>query len=120
MAFTQAPCCRDKHAVVSKQTWIFLPKDDDDDDDGDLQQKLCDLKMAVGAGVMKRNEAAAEARFRIRRQIQAGLFLSQRCVSPFVLGVNVGPVLEEELNDADSVVAGSQVERRGLEEKRAG
>lgn len=41
-------------------------------------------------------------------------------VSPFVLGVDVGPVLEQQLNDADSVVAGSQVERRGLQEKRAG
>lgn len=35
-------------------------------------------------------------------------------VSPFILGVNVSSVLEEELHDADPVVAGSQVERRGL------
>lgn len=32
-------------------------------------------------------------------------------VSPLVLGVNVGSMLKEELNNADSVVAGSQVER---------
>lgn len=40
-------------------------------------------------------------------------------VPPFVFGVNVGSVLEEELNDADPVVAGGQVEGRGLEERRA-
>lgn len=85
-----------------------------------LEQKLCDLKVAVGTSVVKRNKAAAESKIRMKRQIQAGVFLSQRCVSPFVLGVNVSPMLEEELNDADSVVAGSQVERRGLEEKRVG
>lgn len=34
--------------------------------------------------------------------------------SPFVLGMDVGTVLEEELNDADPVVAGSQVEGRRL------
>lgn len=85
-----------------------------------FEQKLCDLKVAVGTSVMERNEAAAESEIRITGQIQEPGFLCRRCVSPFVLGVDISPVLEEQLNDADSVVARSQVQRRGLEERRGG
>lgn len=85
-----------------------------------FEQKLCDFKVAVGTSVMERNEATVESQIRIKGQIQVQGFSSRRCVSPFVLGVNISPVLEEQLNDADSVVAGSQVEWRGLEEKRVG
>lgn len=42
------------------------------------------------------------------------LSFSSNRYSPLVLGVDVGTVLEEELDDADPVVACSQVEGRGL------
>lgn len=85
-----------------------------------FEQKLCDFKVAVGTSVMERNKAAAESEVTSQGQIQAQVFLSCWHVSPFVLGVDISPVLEEQLDDADSVVPGSQVERRGLEEKRVG
>lgn len=34
--------------------------------------------------------------------------------SPFVLGVHVGSVLQQELDDGQPVVAGREVQRRGL------
>ena len=39
---------------------------------------------------------------------------------PFVLGVDVGAVLQQELDDADAVVAGRQVQRSGLGREGAG
>lgn len=53
-----------------------------------------------------------------RGHLLIGLCL-QCDLSPLVLGVNVSSVLEEELNDADAVVAGGQVKGRGLEERKA-
>lgn len=41
-----------------------------------FEQKLCDLKVAVGTSVMERNEAAAEPEIRSKGQIQAPVFLS--------------------------------------------
>lgn len=43
-----------------------------------------------------------------------GLNLEKKSVSPFVLGVNISSVLEKELDNADPVVAGGQVEGRRL------
>lgn len=85
-----------------------------------FEQKLGDLKVSVGAGVVKRNQTAAEETLELEtlRLRDRQDFSGRGSVSPFVLGVNVGSVLEEQLNDADSVVSGSQVQRRGLLKRR--
>ena len=55
-----------------------------------LDEELCHLIVAVGAGIVEGHQAA------------------------LVLGVHVGRLREEELDDADPVVAGSKVERGGV------
>lgn len=69
---------------------------------------------------MKRHQAAAGQDTHDDRKLGTlVLSTSFESHSPFVLGVDIGAVLKEELNDADPVVACSQVEGRGLQERTA-
>lgn len=90
-------------------------------------EQLCNFIMTVGTGVMERNQtAAAETEPRLQRtffhhtEMKSDTFLllesedTQSSSSPFILGVDVGSVLQQELDDCQTVVAGSKMQRRGL------
>ncbi len=57
----------------------------------DLEQEFCDLKMAVGTGVMEWDQ------------------------TPLVLGMHISTLLEQQLDHAHSVVASSQVQGSRLQ-----
>lgn len=51
---------------------------------------------------------------KINRHIEAVTSSAEKCNSPFILSMNIGAVLEEELNNADPVVPSGEVEGCGL------
>lgn len=46
-----------------------------------FEQKLCDLKVAIGTSIMKRNKAAAEQRIRNKKPIQVHVFVMTACLT---------------------------------------
>lgn len=81
-------------------------------------QQLCHLVVTVRAGVVKGNQAAVKTK---RDDIviftslpTMCLFCHRYCDAPFVLGVHVGPVVQQVLHHRHSVVAGSKVKGGGV------
>lgn len=72
-------------ALVSKP-WIILPKPSLNMRESIMmmtyfEQKLCDLKVAIGTSIMKRNKAAAESGIRIKKPIQVHVFVMTACLT---------------------------------------
>lgn len=71
---------------------------------------------------MQRNQAAVETHNPVshRNANTNRVTAAARLRPPLVLGVDVGSVLQQQLDDADAVVARGQVEGRGLQRERGG
>lgn len=85
-----------------------------------FEQQLSDLVVSIGAGVVQRNQAAVETHNLVSHHNTntSHVTAAPMLCPPFVLGMDVGSVLQQQLDDADTVVARSQVEGRGLQRER--
>lgn len=85
-------------------------------------QQLGHLVVSVGTGVMEGDQPAAEKDTALLHYSPLDLHgfassarqRSQTCSAPFVLGVHVGPVVQQVLHHRHSVVTGGEMQRSGV------